>query len=206
MVEFGNRVVAVVGILAALVTWLASRRVDGLPRWVRRTALAAFLGTIAQIPLGGLTVILDLHPLAVMSHFLLALVVVALAVVVAAITSSAAWFLQLDAFTEDQILETKLRRRRTRRSARGRRTPAKKITHEAPGKGARQNALAQSLNHEAHQEHEGKPDRSDEGFETPAALAGPASPGRGVREARDQTRRQRRTSGVVVQRLRASAC
>ena len=46
-------------------------------------ALAAFLGTVAQIPLGGLTVILDLHPLAVMSHFLLALVVVALAVVVA---------------------------------------------------------------------------------------------------------------------------
>jgi cytochrome c oxidase assembly protein subunit 15 len=76
MVEFGNRVVAVVGILAALVTWLASRRVAGLPRWVRLTALAAFLGTIAQIPLGGLTVILELHPLAVMSHFLLALSVV----------------------------------------------------------------------------------------------------------------------------------
>jgi heme a synthase len=83
MVEFGNRVVALVGILAALVTWLASRRVDGLDRWVRRTALAAFVGTVAQIPLGGITVILDLHPLAVMSHFLLALVVVALAVVVA---------------------------------------------------------------------------------------------------------------------------
>ncbi len=83
MIEFGNRVVAVLGILAALVTWLASRRVDRLPRWVRRTALGAFLGTVAQIPLGGLTVILDLHPLAVMSHFLLALVVVALAVVVA---------------------------------------------------------------------------------------------------------------------------
>jgi len=83
MVEFGNRVVALVGILAALVTWLASRRVDGLGRWVRRTALAAFVGTVAQIPLGGITVILDLHPLAVMSHFLLALVVVALAVVVA---------------------------------------------------------------------------------------------------------------------------
>jgi len=83
MVEFGNRVVATVGILAALVTWLASRRVDGLPVWVRRCALAAFLGTVAQIPLGGLTVILELHPLAVMSHFLLALVVVGLAVVVA---------------------------------------------------------------------------------------------------------------------------
>jgi cytochrome c oxidase assembly protein subunit 15 len=81
-VEFGNRMVALVGILLALAVYLASRRVDGLPRWVRLTALAAFLGTIAQIPLGGLTVILDLHPLAVMTHFLLALVVVALAVVV----------------------------------------------------------------------------------------------------------------------------
>jgi cytochrome c oxidase assembly protein subunit 15 len=83
IVEFGNRVVALCGILAALATWYASRRVDGLPRFVRRAALGAFLGTVAQIPLGGLTVILDLHPLAVMSHFLLALAVVALAVVVA---------------------------------------------------------------------------------------------------------------------------
>ena len=83
IVEFGNRVVALGGILMALVAWLAARRVAGLAPWVRRTALAAFLGTVAQIPLGGLTVILDLHPLAVMSHFLLALVVVALSVVVA---------------------------------------------------------------------------------------------------------------------------
>jgi len=83
IVEFGNRVVALGGIAAALVAWLASRRVAGLDRRVRLTALGAFLGTIAQIPLGGLTVILELHPLAVMSHFLLALVVVALSVVVA---------------------------------------------------------------------------------------------------------------------------
>ncbi len=83
MVEFGNRVIAVGGILASLATWHASRRVAGLPRWVVSVALAAFLGTVAQIPLGGITVILDLHPLAVMSHFLLALVVVALSVVVA---------------------------------------------------------------------------------------------------------------------------
>jgi cytochrome c oxidase assembly protein subunit 15 len=82
-VEFGNRMVALVGIVMTLVAWLASRRVAGLPRWVRLTALAAFLGTVAQIPLGGITVILELHPVAVMSHFLLALVVVALAVVVA---------------------------------------------------------------------------------------------------------------------------
>jgi heme a synthase len=82
-VEFGNRVVAAIGILFALVTWLASRKTAGLPRHVRAAALGAFLGGLAQIPLGGVTVILDLHPLAVMSHFLLALVVVALAVVVA---------------------------------------------------------------------------------------------------------------------------
>lgn len=82
-VEFGNRLVALVGIVLTLVVWLASRRVEGLPGRVRWLALAAFLGTVAQIPLGGVTVILDLHPLAVMSHFLLALGVVALAVLVA---------------------------------------------------------------------------------------------------------------------------
>jgi cytochrome c oxidase assembly protein subunit 15 len=83
LVEFGNRIVALSGLLASLAAWLASRRVAGLPLWVSRAALAAFLGALAQIPLGGLTVILGLHPLAVMSHFLLALVVVGLSVVVA---------------------------------------------------------------------------------------------------------------------------
>jgi cytochrome c oxidase assembly protein subunit 15 len=81
-IEFGNRMIALVGIVMALVCWLAARRVDGLPRWVRIVALVAFLGTVAQIPLGGVTVLLELHPLAVMSHFLLALVVTALSVVV----------------------------------------------------------------------------------------------------------------------------
>jgi heme a synthase len=82
-VEFGNRVVAAVGILFALATWLAARKMPELPGHVRAAALGALLGGLAQIPLGGVTVILDLHPLAVMAHFLLALVVVALAVVVA---------------------------------------------------------------------------------------------------------------------------
>jgi heme a synthase len=82
-VEFGNRVVAAIGILFALITWLVSRKTAGLSRHVRAAALGAFVGGVAQIPLGGVTVILDLHPLAVMSHFLLALGVVALAVVVA---------------------------------------------------------------------------------------------------------------------------
>jgi cytochrome c oxidase assembly protein subunit 15 len=83
LIEFGNRVVGLIGILATLVVWLAARRTGGLPRSVRLLALATFLGTVAQAPLGGITVLLDLHPLAVMAHFLLALVVVALAIVVA---------------------------------------------------------------------------------------------------------------------------
>jgi cytochrome c oxidase assembly protein subunit 15 len=89
-IEFGNRVVAVAAMVCTLLVWLAARRTHRLPRWVRLTALAAFLGTVAQIPLGGLTVIFELHPLLVMTHFLLALVVVALAVVVAV----EAWSLQ----------------------------------------------------------------------------------------------------------------
>jgi cytochrome c oxidase assembly protein subunit 15 len=82
-IEFGNRMVALVAIGCTLVAWLAARRAPGLARWVRGAALAVFLGTIAQIPLGGLTVIFDLHPLLVMAHFLLALLVLAVAVVVA---------------------------------------------------------------------------------------------------------------------------
>jgi cytochrome c oxidase assembly protein subunit 15 len=82
-IEFGNRVIAFASIVITLVAWLASRRVATLPRWVRTAALAVWLGTVAQIPLGGLTVILDLHPLLVMTHFLLALAVLAVSVVVA---------------------------------------------------------------------------------------------------------------------------
>jgi cytochrome c oxidase assembly protein subunit 15 len=82
-VEFGNRVVALIAIVLSVVAAVAARRVEGLPRWVARLALLVALGTIAQIPLGGVTVILDLHPLAVMSHFLLALAMLACSVLVA---------------------------------------------------------------------------------------------------------------------------
>ena len=81
-VEFGNRMVALVGIVLTLVTWLASRRTDGLPRIASLAALGAFLVAAAQIPMGGITIALDLHPLAVMTHFLLGLAVLGLAVVV----------------------------------------------------------------------------------------------------------------------------
>jgi heme a synthase len=82
-VEFGNRIVALVGLALTLVTWIGSTRVPGLPRGARLAALGAFLVTVAQIPMGAITIAVDLHPLAVMTHFLLAMVVLALAVVVA---------------------------------------------------------------------------------------------------------------------------
>src|SRR6476620_9351599 len=65
-VEFGNRMVALTGIVLTLVTVLASRRVPELSRWARIAALGAFLVAAAQIPMGGITIILHLRPLAVM--------------------------------------------------------------------------------------------------------------------------------------------
>jgi cytochrome c oxidase assembly protein subunit 15 len=81
-VEFSNRMVALVGLLLTLATWVASRREDGFPRHARLTALAAFLVALAQIPLGAITIALNLNPLAVMAHFLLGLTVLGLAVLV----------------------------------------------------------------------------------------------------------------------------
>jgi cytochrome c oxidase assembly protein subunit 15 len=82
-IEFGNRVMALFPIALSLVAWIAATRTPGLGRWVTWTAALVFLGTIAQAPLGLLTIRLDLHPLMVATHFLLALVVLAGAMVVA---------------------------------------------------------------------------------------------------------------------------
>ena len=81
-VEFGNRMVALVGLALTLVTWLASRRTSGLSDAGRWAAVATFLVVVAQIPLGAITIAVDLHPLAVMAHFLLGLTALALAIVV----------------------------------------------------------------------------------------------------------------------------
>ena len=83
VVEFSNRALGLIPITLSLVLWLAARRTAGLQRGVVWLSLGVFLGTIAQGPLGGLTVISDLHPLLVMSHFLLAMLVLGGAMVVA---------------------------------------------------------------------------------------------------------------------------
>ena len=82
-IEFGNRVMALFPIALSLAAWFLAFRTHGLSRWVRWLAGVTFLGTIAQAPLGLLTIRLDLHPLMVATHFLLALVVLATATVVA---------------------------------------------------------------------------------------------------------------------------
>jgi heme a synthase len=82
-VEFGNRVVAIFPILLSLLTALGAHAVRELSGWARVAAWSAALGTIAQAPLGLVTIRLDLDPVAVMSHFLLAIVVLSAAIVVA---------------------------------------------------------------------------------------------------------------------------
>lgn len=81
-VEFGNRVIALGAILVTVAVAVLSRRVPNLPTRVARLALLVSIATVAQIPLGGITVILELNPYAVMSHFLLALLTIGVATLV----------------------------------------------------------------------------------------------------------------------------
>lgn len=78
-IEFGNRVVAFFTILVTLATavgaWLAA-----VPRSARIVALLIFVGTFAQAPLGAITIHYHLNPWLVLSHFMLSIVVLTLAV------------------------------------------------------------------------------------------------------------------------------
>ena len=82
-VEFGNRMVGVLVGLITLLVAIAAWRVDGLPRWIRWGAVALPVTVLLQGVLGGVTVLLELHPLTVMAHFLLSQVALAVAVSVA---------------------------------------------------------------------------------------------------------------------------
>jgi cytochrome c oxidase assembly protein subunit 15 len=82
LVEFGNRVVGVLVGLVTLAAAVAARRVERLPRWVIWAAAALPFTVLLQGVLGGITVILELHPLIVMGHFLVSLVALAIAVLV----------------------------------------------------------------------------------------------------------------------------
>jgi cytochrome c oxidase assembly protein subunit 15 len=82
MIEFGNRVAGFVVGLTTLAAAVAAFRVPSMPRWLLWSAVALPFTVLAQGVLGGITVLLELHPLIVMGHFLLSLVALAVAVVV----------------------------------------------------------------------------------------------------------------------------
>jgi heme a synthase len=81
-VEFSNRVVAFLTVLATLVLALAAWATTGLARWVKVLATIVFAGTLGQAPLGALTVYYHLNPWLVITHLLLSLLVLGLGVLV----------------------------------------------------------------------------------------------------------------------------
>ena len=80
-IEFGNRVIGGVTIVVVLLTALGAWRTPRLSRASRRLALAVFLGTLAQAPLGYLADETNLRWLVVAAHLLLSMAVLAGAVV-----------------------------------------------------------------------------------------------------------------------------
>jgi len=81
-VEFSNRIVAFLTVVATLVLAVAAWRTRGLARWVKVLATVVFAGTLGQAPLGAVTVYYHLNPWLVISHLLLSLVVLGLGVLV----------------------------------------------------------------------------------------------------------------------------
>ena len=81
-IEFGNRVVAGLTIFVTLAVALAAFLTLGLERRTARLAVAVFVGTLAQAPLGAITVYLKLHPLIVMPHLLFSMLLLGGAVIV----------------------------------------------------------------------------------------------------------------------------
>ncbi len=75
MVEFVNRVFTGVVSLAVIVAVLASLLRNPRRRDLTWLSLGLVGGVVAQIVLGGITVLTDLHPVAVQSHFVLSILI-----------------------------------------------------------------------------------------------------------------------------------
>src|SRR6476659_1241226 len=69
-IEFGNRLFGALTIAATLLAWLAARRTPALTRRHVQLALAIFVGTLLQAPIGLLAVASDLRWPIVMVHLL----------------------------------------------------------------------------------------------------------------------------------------
>ena len=82
-IEFGNRLFGALTIASTLLVWLAARRTPALSRGLVRLALALFLGTLLQAPIGLLAVASDLRWPIVMLHLLLSIALLGGATVLA---------------------------------------------------------------------------------------------------------------------------
>ena len=80
-IEFGNRVFGAIPVGFTFLTWLAARR--NQPQGIRRLALATFLLTLVQAPIGLIVIATELEPTAVIVHFVLALLALGGAILVA---------------------------------------------------------------------------------------------------------------------------
>jgi cytochrome c oxidase assembly protein subunit 15 len=76
LIEFSNRAISGLAMLAAVATAVMAYRVAGLDRRIAHALAIAAAGTVAQVPLGAVTVEFNLNPYLVISHFLLAMAVV----------------------------------------------------------------------------------------------------------------------------------
>jgi heme a synthase len=81
-IEFMNRVLSGITVVAALALAVAAWRTVGLGRGTKLLATGAFLATLGQAPLGAVTVHYHLNPYLVISHLLLALVALFVGVLV----------------------------------------------------------------------------------------------------------------------------
>jgi cytochrome c oxidase assembly protein subunit 15 len=79
-IEFTNRLISAVTIFTTLGLAVAAWLTRGLGRRGRWLATAVFVGTLAQAPLGAITVYYDLNPYLVITHLLLSFTLVSLAV------------------------------------------------------------------------------------------------------------------------------
>lgn len=77
-IEFSNRIVSAITVASTLALALAAWRTRTLGRRGRWLATAVFAGTLAQAPLGAITVYYDLNPYLVITHLLLSLTVLGL--------------------------------------------------------------------------------------------------------------------------------
>jgi len=77
IIEFGNRTLTGVLVVVALAVALLAGRNFSRSRDYRLWAWAPLVGVVVQAVIGGITVLVDLHPAVVGSHFLLSMVLVA---------------------------------------------------------------------------------------------------------------------------------